>query len=144
VAGCFLLLDDEHYVIEMSDNGIPVSLIENTELNKCPLNWNVVLDSVEDQLLAFLDEVQYEKVVRNSPDEPLFRLKITHLVQSGFYTDGTRTFCLHVFHLNPMYDGTKWAERDREGVEVAFRIEADKKPKFLDAWHDEDFINVKR
>jgi len=88
VAGRFLLLDGKHYVIEMSDNGIPVSLIENTELSKWPLNWNVVLDNVDGRLPAFLDEVQGEKVVRYSPDESLFRLKITHLVQSDEWVMG--------------------------------------------------------
>ncbi|CAF4377471.1 unnamed protein product, partial [Rotaria sordida] len=30
IAGRFLVLDGEHYIIEMSDKAIPVSLIENT------------------------------------------------------------------------------------------------------------------
>jgi hypothetical protein len=70
-----------------------------------------------------------------------------HTDKCRFYTDGTRTFCLRVFRLNPMYDGTKWIERDHEGAEVAFRIEPSKKQKFVDAWHqdiNENFINVKR
>jgi hypothetical protein len=43
VAGRFLLLEDNHYVIEMSDNAIPIIYAENTELPKWPVNSNVVV-----------------------------------------------------------------------------------------------------
>jgi hypothetical protein len=37
VADPFLQLDDDHYCIEMSDNLIPVTYAENTELPVCPI-----------------------------------------------------------------------------------------------------------
>ncbi|CAF1471316.1 unnamed protein product [Rotaria sp. Silwood1] len=63
-----------------------------------------------------------------------------------FYTTWTRALYLRTFRLNPVYDGTQWLERDRQGAEVAFRIEKDKKEKFIDAWQKdirENFINAK-
>ena len=88
IAGRFLLVDDEHYVIEMSDNGIPFSIIENTELTRWPLDLNVVLDAAKGQLQTFIDEVQTTKLLHESIDEPLFRLKITHLLQSDEWIMG--------------------------------------------------------
>ena len=89
VAGRFFLADDDHYVIEMSDNGIPISLVENTDLSRWSLDSNVVPDAAVDQHTAFLDIVQDEKIVRNSSDKSLFCLKITHLIQSGEWVMGT-------------------------------------------------------
>ncbi|CAF2795490.1 unnamed protein product [Rotaria sp. Silwood2] len=89
VCGRLLLLDEEHYVIEMSDKAVPVTILDNTELRQWPLNSNVVWDTVEGQLQPFLDEVQTTKLWHGSPDEPLFRLKITRLVQSGEWVLGT-------------------------------------------------------
>ncbi len=83
------MLDGDHYVIEMSDNGIPVSLVENIELSKWPLDSNVVGNTVAGRLSTFLDKVQDNKVVRNSSDQPLFHLKVTHLIQSGEWVMGT-------------------------------------------------------
>lgn len=83
VAGRFLLLDNDHYVIEMSDNAIPVTLIENTDLSKWSINLNIVVEIIQNPLDPFSDYVQVEKMVRGSLDEPLFRLKLTRLVQSG-------------------------------------------------------------
>ncbi len=88
IAGRFFLLDGDHYVIEMSDNGIPVSLVENTELSKWPLDSNVVGNTAADRLSTFLDKVQDKKVDRNSSDQPLFHLKVTHLIQSGEWVMG--------------------------------------------------------
>jgi hypothetical protein len=89
IAGRFLLINDKHYVIEMSDNGIPLSLIDNTELVRWPLDWNVVVDAEEGQLQRFLDEVPTAKLLRGSSDEPLFRLRMTRLIQSGEWIMGT-------------------------------------------------------
>ena len=89
VAGRCLLLDKEHYFIEMSDNGIPVSLINNTELSCWILDCNVVRSNHEGQLRAFLVEVPSEKLIFQYPDEPLFRLKVTHLLQSDEWVMGT-------------------------------------------------------
>jgi hypothetical protein len=89
IAGRFLLLDAEHYVIEMSDNAIPVSFIDNTELTQWPLDSTIVHDTAEDRVQPFLDEVKSTKLLRGSLEEPLFRLKITRLVQSGEWVMGT-------------------------------------------------------
>ncbi|CAF1478838.1 unnamed protein product [Adineta steineri] len=88
IAGRFLVLDNEHYIIEMSDNAIPLSFIENTDLIKWPLDSNVVVDKNSNQLQPFLDEVQTTKLIGGSRDEPLFRLKLTHIVQSGEWIMG--------------------------------------------------------
>ncbi|CAF0826561.1 unnamed protein product [Rotaria sordida] len=88
VCGRLLLHDGEHYVIEMSDKAVPVTIVDNTELKQWPLNSNVVWDAVEGQLQPFLDEVQTTKLWHGSPDEPLFRLKITRLIQSGEWVLG--------------------------------------------------------
>jgi hypothetical protein len=89
IAGRFLLLDDENYVIEMSDNAIPVSLIDNTELSKWPLGCSVLRDIAEGLLPAFFDEVQTVKLVCYPSHEPLFRLKVTHIMQSNEWVMGT-------------------------------------------------------
>jgi len=63
-----------------------------------------------------------------------------------FYTAWTGELYLRVFRLNPVYDGTKWVERDQDGAEVAFRIQKDMKEKFINAWEKdilENFANVK-
>ncbi|CAF0837710.1 unnamed protein product [Rotaria sordida] len=88
VCGRLLLHDGEHYVIEMSDKAVPITIVDNTELKQWPLNSNVVWDAVEGQLQPFLDEVQTTKLWHGSPDEPLFRLKITRLIQSGEWVLG--------------------------------------------------------
>ncbi|CAF4564768.1 unnamed protein product, partial [Didymodactylos carnosus] len=77
VGGRFLLLDGGQYLIEMSDNPIPVTYVENTELAAWPTNLSFV---AEIPLESFIDEVQ---VMKLSQDEPLFRVKLTHLVQCG-------------------------------------------------------------
>jgi hypothetical protein len=83
VAGRFLIFDGNHYIIEMSDNAIPVSMVENTDLAKWPLDSNVMVESTHKPLQPFLDEVEVTKLLSDSNDEPLFRLKLTRLVQSG-------------------------------------------------------------
>ncbi|CAF3956607.1 unnamed protein product [Rotaria sp. Silwood1] len=88
IAGRFLVLDGEHYIIEMSDNAIPVSLIENNVLTNWPLDSNVVIDKNSNQLQPYLDEVQTKKLIGGSRDEPLVRLKLYHLVQSGEWIMG--------------------------------------------------------
>ncbi|CAF1369284.1 unnamed protein product [Rotaria sp. Silwood1] len=89
IAGRFLGYDGEHYLIEMSDNAIPVFVIENTDLTKWPLDSNVVVDKNSQQLQQFLDEVQTTILISDScRDEPLFRLKLTHIKQSGEWIMG--------------------------------------------------------
>lgn len=89
VAGRFRSLDGGSFVIEMSDNGIPVTFTSNTELSRWALDSNVVRDSDKNELLAFLDVVRTTKIAHDYPDEPLFRLKITHIVRSDEWVMGT-------------------------------------------------------
>jgi hypothetical protein len=89
VAGRLLLLDEDHYVIEMSDNAIPVPLIENTDLSKWSISSNIVVEILQNPLEPFMGSAQVEKMVHGSPDEPLFRLKLTRLVQSGEWVMGS-------------------------------------------------------
>jgi hypothetical protein len=70
-----------------------------------------------------------------------------HVNKCRFYTDGTAPLLLRVFRLNPIYDGTQWIARDREGAEVAFRIEKKSKQKFIDACQrdiKENYARVKQ
>jgi len=83
IAGRFLVLDDEHYVIEMSDNEIPVTFVENTTLSTWPIDLNLVSELHNNRLETFIDGVDIIKLYRGSADEPLVRLKLTRLVQSG-------------------------------------------------------------
>ncbi|CAM4836641.1 unnamed protein product [Rotaria magnacalcarata] len=89
VCGQFLVLDGENYVIEMSDNAIPFSLFNNTELARWPHDRTVVFNSVDGLLPPFLDEVKSEQLLKSSSYEPLFRLKVTRLIQSGEWVMGT-------------------------------------------------------
>jgi len=89
VAGHCLLMNTEHYFIVMSDHGIPVTFIQNTQLNKWSLDSNVVRDSRHNELSTFFDLVTSTKEIFNCPNEPLFRLKITHIVQSNEWIMGT-------------------------------------------------------
>ena len=64
-----------------------------------------------------------------------------------FYTAGTRALYLRVFHLNPTKTGNEWLPRDRDGAEVAFRLERDLIDKFVHAWQrdlSENFQNIKK
>jgi hypothetical protein len=70
-----------------------------------------------------------------------------HVNKCRFHTDGTAALFLRVFRVNPIYDGVHWMARDREGAEVAFRIEKRIKQKFVDAWQrdiKENFVRVKQ
>ncbi len=77
----------------------------------------------------------------------------TNLVDFGytdkcrFYTAWTGASYLRVFRLNPEKDENEWLLRDRDGAEVAFRMEKDLKEKFVNAWKQdirENFKNVKK
>ncbi len=70
-----------------------------------------------------------------------------HVNKCRFHTDGTAPLFLRVFRLNPMHNGTHWMARDRDGAEVAFRIEKRIKQRFIDAWQrdvKENFVRVKQ
>jgi hypothetical protein len=70
-------------MIEMSDNGIPVTIVNNNDLNKWPLDSNVIVELNDNPLQPFLDPIQATNIFGNSQDEPLVHFKLTHLVQSG-------------------------------------------------------------
>ncbi|CAF3706730.1 unnamed protein product [Rotaria socialis] len=89
VIGRFLKLDGGHYFIEMSDNGIPFTYAENSELEQWPLGNKVVVDIIQYSLEPFIDGVQTMKLMESSNDEPLFRLKLTHIVKSNEWILGT-------------------------------------------------------
>ena len=82
VAGRFLVINQNEYIIEMSDNGIPFSFLENEQLDQWSLHPNVLLDSANEELRNFVDQVPTNKLIDGCPDEPLFRMKLTRLVKS--------------------------------------------------------------
>ena len=88
ISGRIRLEDGEHYMIEMSDNGIPVTLVNNHDLNKWPLDSNVIVEIIDNPLQPFLDPIHAANIFGNSQDEPLVRIKLTHLVQSGEWVFG--------------------------------------------------------
>lgn len=84
VAGRFLLLDPNRYVIEMSDNAIPVTIVEDTTMAQCPFDPNKVVIDLKDQTLeTFVDEIPIHELLSGSKDEPLLRLKMTYLIRTG-------------------------------------------------------------
>ncbi|UJR11437.1 hypothetical protein I4U23_015617 [Adineta vaga] len=83
IAGRFLLLDGDQYVIEMSDNPIPVTYADTNKLSAWPNDLYIVSELHQNPLEPYIDEVQVAKLISGSLDEPLFRLKLTCLMQSG-------------------------------------------------------------
>lgn len=77
-----VLVDDDQYLIELSDQPIPFTYAENHELEYWP-NLPVVIDDVKIGE-PFIDMVQYKP-----KDEPLLRIKVTVLVRSNEYVLGT-------------------------------------------------------
>jgi hypothetical protein len=73
----------------MSDNGIPLSFVDNHELPRWSLHSNVVLDTEQGQLEQFVDAVATDKLFHGCLDEPLFRLRMTRLTQNGEWIMGT-------------------------------------------------------
>ncbi|UJR06832.1 hypothetical protein I4U23_011120 [Adineta vaga] len=70
-----------------------------------------------------------------------------HVNKCRFYTHGTAPLFLRVFHLNPIFDGNQWIERDQRGAEITFRIEKRTKQKFIAAWQrdiNDNFAHVKQ
>ena len=64
-----------------------------------------------------------------------------------FYTAWSSTLYLRVFRLNPKKQGADWVPRDRDGAEVAFRVEKGVKDTLLSAVQrdiSENFENVKK
>lgn len=89
ICGRFLLLENGKYIIEMSDNPIPVSYAENNELAKWPNESKVVFEFNRNPLGPFIDEVQSTKLISGSHEVPLVCFKLTRIVQSGEWVLGT-------------------------------------------------------
>ncbi|CAF0975099.1 unnamed protein product [Didymodactylos carnosus] len=88
VAGRIVLENDQHYIIEMCDNPISVTLVVNNDLKEWPLDSNVIVELDNKLFPTFIDEVQVTKLFNNPSDEPLVRLKLTHIVQSDEWVLG--------------------------------------------------------
>jgi len=83
IAGRSRLEFGKHYIIEMSDKSIPMTLITNYDLVKWPFDSNVIIDFYKHSLSTYIDEVQVTNLFDNSQDEPLIRIKLTHIMQSN-------------------------------------------------------------
>jgi hypothetical protein len=77
-----ILVDDDQYFVEFSDNSIPFTIVENDQLERWP-DLPVLVDDMT-MLQPFIDSIQYKPQI-----EPLLRFKVTHLLQSGEYILGT-------------------------------------------------------
>ncbi|CAF2372184.1 unnamed protein product [Rotaria sp. Silwood2] len=77
-----VIVNDDQYRIEFSDQSIPFTYTENDQL-ECWPNLPVVIDDAT-ICEPFIDVVQYKPV-----DEPLLRIKVTRLLRSNEYVFGT-------------------------------------------------------
>ncbi|CAF1338068.1 unnamed protein product [Rotaria sordida] len=82
VVGRLCITDNEHYSIELSDNPIPFTYVENDELER----WPILPVAIDDRtiLQSFVDSVPSEP----TQDDPLVRFKVTRLVRSNEYVLG--------------------------------------------------------
>ncbi|CAF1408597.1 unnamed protein product [Adineta steineri] len=83
ITGRSRLDTNEQYFIEMSDNPIPVVLFNDYDSVKWPFDSNVIRDFYTNSLSTYLDEVRVTNLFDNTNDEPLVRLKLTHIIQSN-------------------------------------------------------------
>ncbi|UJR16634.1 hypothetical protein I4U23_003534 [Adineta vaga] len=83
VTGRILLENDQHYFIEMCDNSIPITVSDNHDLIEWPFDANVIVEADNQLFQTFIDFVPVTKLLPNSFDEPLVRLKLTHIIQSN-------------------------------------------------------------
>jgi hypothetical protein len=88
VAGRIVLENDEHYIIEMCDNSIPVTLVIDNDLKEWPLDSNVIVQVDNKLFPTFIDQALVTNTFNSSIDEPLVRLKLTHIVQSNEWVLG--------------------------------------------------------
>ncbi|CAF1542077.1 unnamed protein product [Rotaria sordida] len=103
VVGRTILENDQHHIIEMCDNPIPITLVINNDLKEWSLDSNVIVEANNKLFPIFIDEVQVTKFFNNSSDEPLVHFKLTHIVQSNewvlgiswYYPLRDATACLH-------------------------------------------------
>lgn len=82
VAGRIHVIDNEKYVIELSDKSIPFTYIENEGLEVWPV-LPVVIDN-RSIIEPFVDSVPSEVTA----DDPLVRFKVTRLIRSNEYVLG--------------------------------------------------------
>jgi hypothetical protein len=104
VSGRTVLENDEDYIIEMCDNPIPILFVINNDLKECPLDSHVVVEADNKVFFTFIDQIQVENCFNNClSDEPLVRLKLTHIVESDqwilgiswYHPLGDADACLH-------------------------------------------------
>jgi hypothetical protein len=104
VAGRTVLENDQHYFIEMCNNPIPIRFVINNDLKEWPLDSNVVVEADNKLFFTFIDQIQVANCFNNSSsDEPLVRLKLSHIVQSDewilgiswYHPLGDAAACLH-------------------------------------------------
>jgi predicted transcriptional regulator with HTH domain len=88
VVGRLHIINNEDYFIELSDNGIPLTYIENDKIEEWPILPVVVED--ESKLKPFIDSVPNEP----NENESLVRLKLTHLIRSNEYILGVSFYHL--------------------------------------------------
>ncbi|CAF2883993.1 unnamed protein product [Rotaria sp. Silwood2] len=88
IAGRSYLDNNEDYFIEMCDNPIPVTLNNNYDLVQWPFDSNVIVDFYKNSLSTYIDEVQTTKLFDNTQNEPLIRIKLTHIIQSNEWIFG--------------------------------------------------------
>lgn len=103
VAGRIVLENDQHYMIEMCDNSIPIMFAKDNDLKEWPLCSNVIVERDNKVFATYIDQVQIGKLFIKPSDEPLVRLKLTHIVQSNewvlgvswYHLLGDAAACLH-------------------------------------------------
>lgn len=103
VAGRTVLEDNQHYIIEMCDNPIPVVLAVDNDLKEWSLGASVIVEVNNKLFSTFIDQVQLQNFFSNALDEPMVRLKLTHIVQSNewvlgvswYHPLGDAAACLH-------------------------------------------------
>ena len=105
-------------------------------------------DMARDELQVNIDPFDNGIVINSN-----FRYDWANLVDFGhtdqcrFHTDGTTNLFLRIFRLNPSTTDARGIERDRDGAEVAFRMEKNLKKQFVDTLQrdfDEKFVSVKK
>ncbi|CAM2730406.1 unnamed protein product, partial [Rotaria socialis] len=71
VTGRVLLENEQHCIIEICDNPIPVAFVVNNDLKEWPLNSDVIVEVTNSLFPMFIDGVQVMNLCKSSTDEPL-------------------------------------------------------------------------
>lgn len=121
VAGHLLLIDENRYLIEMADHAIPIFIVDNHDLMEWPFGSNVVVEKGYSLLQPYFSFVRTQRLLDCSPYEPLFQMKITHIVQSNQWILGVSwahilgdaVSCLHFLStLSCLYQGIVLCQPD--------------------------------